>query len=222
VSHTIGRARRRPEKILVVDDRPRFLSAIQRQLDVAGFRDVQLAQDERTTLKLVDAFRPDVLLVDIHLDGSNRDGLELLTAIRSGGFAGVAVVISGDRSPEQFFRAARAGANDFLVKGPHVSVPEEIIRLLDGQRGHLGTSARVEAVSELGYLRSFGLTPKELDVLTEYATDFPRLNELAERIGQATVQLRKVFSRIYKKTGLKNLGQLAHVISVCAMFERDN
>jgi len=212
----------RSETVVIVDDHARFLNALQRQLHTAGFSGVKTALDTETALSLIQRRRPEVLLIDIHFKGSKQDGLDFLTRIRADGFSGIAVVLSGDRSPEQFFRAARAGANDFLVKGPHVSVPAEIVRLLEGERGHIGKSARVEAVSDLGYFRSFGLTPKEIEVLKEYAVDFPRLTELAERIGQAKVQLRKVFSRIYKKTGIKNLGQLAHVISVCAMFERDN
>ena len=61
--------------------------------------------------------------------------LELLEQVRAKGYRNIAVVISADRSPEQFFRAARADADDFLVKGPHVSLPAEIIRMIDGGRG---------------------------------------------------------------------------------------
>ena len=48
------------------------------------------------------------------------------------------------------------------------------------------------------------------------------LQVLSDRIEQATVQTRKAFSRIYKKTGIDNMAQLANVLAICAMFHRDN
>ena len=212
----------RSETVVVVDDNVRFLDAARRQLMNGGFTDVNLAVDPGTAFTLVECCNPEVLLIDIDLASVDLDGLELLGKVRSNGYRGIAVVVSGDRSPEQFFSAARAGADDFLVKGPHVSLPGEIIRMIDGNRGRRAPRARRSLVMDLGYLRSFGLTPREIEVLGEWATDFPRLQILSDRIGQATVQTRKLFSRVYKKIGIDNPAQLAHVLSVCALFERDN
>ena len=78
------------------------------------------------------------------------------------------------------------------------------------------------AVSELGYLRSFGLTPREIEILAAYSEDFPLQKVLADRVGKAESQVRKSFSRIQKKLGVDNLVQLGHVLTICAMFFRVN
>lgn len=212
----------RAETILAIDDNNRFLESLQRQLEYADFRKVYLAIDAGTARALFDAYKPEILIVDIHLGDNGDDGLNFLSAVKSAGYQGTSVVVSADKSSQQFFRAARAGADDFLVKSPHVNFASEIVRLLEGLRGASPKRLRSNIVSELGYLRSFRLTPKEIEVLREYTEGFPRLGELADRIDQAPVQLRKVFSRIYTKLGVNNLAQLAHILTVCEMFAIDN
>lgn len=50
-------------------------------------------------------------------------------------------------------------------------------------------------------LFSLGLSRAEVGLLVEFARDFPRGRELAERLGRSETQLRKAFSRIYEKLG---------------------
>ncbi|MCP4674774.1 MAG: response regulator transcription factor, partial [Deltaproteobacteria bacterium] len=164
----------------------------------------------------------EVALVDIHLGDNKTDGLDFIRKIRQECSDTIPVVLSGDRTQEQFFNAARVGAIDFFVKGPHVNIMREMQHLLEGKRGAVVNRTRPEIVSDLGYLRTFGLTRREIAVLTDFARDFPKLSDLADRLPQAKTQLRKVFSRIYTKLGIKNLNQLISILTVCEFFDRDN
>lgn len=214
----------RPESILMLDDDGRFLERVHAKLKSAGFVDVFRAVDKRTALKLLDACTPEAALVDIHLkdDDQNTEGLDFIRHIRDGKYNTVPVVLSGDRSQELFFKAARAGALDFFVKGPHFDIVREVERLFDGKRGKVAGRTRPEIVADLGYLRTFGLTRREIVVLTEFARDFPKLSDLAVRLPQAKTQLRKVFSRIYSKLGIEHQNQLVSILTRCENFDQDN
>jgi len=212
----------RGETVLVLDDSGRFLESVQAKLVRGGFANVLLAIDVRTAEALLSASCPAVALVDIHLGSGEKSGLEFVKRVARNAPDTIPVVLSADRSQEQFFKAARAGAVDFLVKGPHVDIPYEVTRLLDGKRGALEGRTLPEIVSDLGYLRSFGLTRKEISVLTEFSRDFPKLSKLAARIDQAPVQLRKVFSRVYEKLGITDLNHLIRILTICELFDRES
>ncbi len=203
----------------IVDDNQRFLNAAVRALNASGYPCIHTASDVEGALVLVTQYSPDLMLLDLHLQGDSQDGLELLVQLRAGGYNKLAVLITVDRSMPQFFRAARAGANDFLVKSPHLSLGDEVSHILARHRTRSDSVWNSQAISELSYLRSFGLTPGEIRILKEYAKDFPRYKELADRVGKAERQVRKTFSRICKKLDVGNLAQLAHILTVCAVFD---
>lgn len=212
-------AKAKPEQvnrlIYLLDDNGRYLTSAKRVLKAAGFKSIEVFLNAKTAQKKMNAQWPDLFLVDIHLE-AELDGLEFLQAIRKGGYTGKAVVVSADTSPEQFFRAALAGADDFLLKGTHVDIAKEVIRFLEPKK----TSPLSQGVTKLGYLRTFGLTPKEIEILEEFSKGFPRYKDLSDRIGKTERQVRKVFSRVFSKLDIDNLAQLAHVLTVCDMLTR--
>lgn len=59
-------------------------------------------------------------------------------------------------------------------------------------------------------------------MLTEFSRDFPKLSKLAERIDQAPVQLRKVFSNIYQKLGIPDIHQLIRTLTICELFDQES
>ncbi len=209
------------ELVFLLDDNKRFLDVAKRILKSSGFRNVELFYSQEESLERMKSTMPSVFLIDIHLKGEG-DGLQFLQHIRNQGYDGIAVIVSADSSPEVFFRAARAGANDFFLKGPHVDFPTELKRLLNGSRGCANGGWQSTKVSELGYLRSFGLSGREIELLEAFAVDFPRHQALADRMGKAVAQVRKSISRIQDKLMVENLAQLARILTVCAMFDRDN
>ncbi len=212
----------RNERILILDDNIRFMEALSNRLKKAGFRHLTQIDTADAAAKSLSSWKPHVLLVDIRLETSNRDGLVFLREARKNGFAGLAVVISSDGSTEQLFRAAKAGANDFLIKDARVEFGIELLRLLKGDRGARGVETLKRPISDLGYLRSFGLTATEIASIEEFAVDFPCMDTLAERFDRSTVQLRKTFSRIYRKLDVDNIQQLARLLVICEMFARQS
>jgi DNA-binding NarL/FixJ family response regulator len=205
-----------------VDDNVVVLQLMRRTLGLGGFGEVLTAVDVPTALKMIETLRPVLVLVDLDLGSAAQSGIDLLRQLKPLPDGPIPVVLSGDKTPEQFFRAARAGAVDFLVKEPGVNISKEVRRLLDGERGFTHPRTLPQIVSDLGYLRSFGLTRKEIHLLTEFADGFPRLSDLADREKQSPVQLRKCFSRIYSKLNIPDLHQLIRILMTCELFNKEN
>jgi DNA-binding NarL/FixJ family response regulator len=80
------------------------------------------ARDGREALELVEAQRPDLLLLDLSMP--ELDGLQVLWEIRERALTPKVLVYSGFTAPNIREAALRAGADDFLTKGAE---PREIV-----------------------------------------------------------------------------------------------
>ena len=99
--------------ILIVEDETLLAKNIQRFL-VRDGHEVRLAGTVRDALIAVDAFQPDVILLDYHLpDGS---GLELLEKLSSQHPGSRVIFMTGHSSIELAVEAMRSGAADFVTK----------------------------------------------------------------------------------------------------------
>ena len=102
-------------EILIVDDEADIRMLISGTLMDEGFQ-TRAAGDAEEALAAVRARRPSLVLLDIWLEGSSMDGMELL-AILGAEYADVPVVmISGHGTVEMAVRAIKIGAYDFLEK----------------------------------------------------------------------------------------------------------
>jgi two-component system, sensor histidine kinase and response regulator len=102
-------------KILVVDDNSQNRALAQATLEDEGY-DVLLASDGEQGLRLVEAERPDCVLLDVRMPGT--DGFEVCTRIRALPEAQdtPVVFLTALRDVDTFDRALRAGGDDFLTK----------------------------------------------------------------------------------------------------------
>lgn len=104
-----------PYRVLVVeDDRSQALFA-QGVLDGAGMQ-AQVVTAPGDVLQAMETFRPDLVLMDLHMPGAS--GTELTDAIRAQpAFAHMPIVfLTGDPDPERQFEVLEHGADDFLNK----------------------------------------------------------------------------------------------------------
>lgn len=101
--------------ILVVDDEADIRDLIGGILEDDGYG-VRLAGDGDGALEAIRARRPDLVVLDIWLQGSRFDGLELLGIIRSIDADLPVVIISGHGTIETAVTAIQRGAFDFIEK----------------------------------------------------------------------------------------------------------
>lgn len=116
VKRSGGGARRR---VLIVDDSPRVRQELRTLLPLAGeIEIVGEAADGQEAILLVQALRPDVVLMDLEMPV--LDGYEATRQIKAGSpfCRVVALTVHGYEEVRQ--KAMQAGADLFLVKGAEV------------------------------------------------------------------------------------------------------
>ena len=101
--------------ILIVDDEDDIRGLVAGILEDEGYG-ARLARDSDEAIAAVEARRPQLILLDIWLQGSKLDGLQLLEAIKRQHPNVPVVMISGHGNIETAVRAIKLGAYDFIEK----------------------------------------------------------------------------------------------------------
>jgi putative two-component system response regulator len=117
----------RNARILIVDDEPVNVDLLRRLLERAGFSRIESTNDSRQALDLYVKFRPDLILLDLHMP--HRDGLEVmdeLNQIAEASYLPI-LMLTGDDTPEAKREALSRGAKDFLNKPFHTD--EVLLRI---------------------------------------------------------------------------------------------
>lgn len=101
-------------RVLIAEDSPAWRSTLRAMLGGCG--DIEVvgeAEDGPKAVAMAVTLRPDVMLVDMRLPG--LDGAQVAEAVRAQ-FPTSVIIVSVESEPEDFRRAMRAGARDYLVK----------------------------------------------------------------------------------------------------------
>jgi two-component system, NtrC family, nitrogen regulation response regulator NtrX len=104
-----------PTDILVVDDEADIRELVSGILEDEGYA-VRTAKDAEEALSAIGARRPNLLLLDIWLEGSRLDGLALLDVVKGQHPDLPVVMISGHGTIETAVAAIKRGAYDFIEK----------------------------------------------------------------------------------------------------------
>jgi EAL domain-containing protein (putative c-di-GMP-specific phosphodiesterase class I)/DNA-binding response OmpR family regulator len=107
----------RVTSIYVVDDNEANRRLLELILGAAGFSNVRLIPDGMTALKAIEAGRPDIILLDLHMPGLDGFGVlaGLAELIAPEDFLPV-LVLTADVDRDARTRALVGGATDFLTK----------------------------------------------------------------------------------------------------------
>ena len=102
--------------VLVIDDQIELRTLFQRVLERGGYQ-VIAAEGGEEALRATEAWKPDLILLDLAMP--DMDGLEFLRRVRrrSGWQSVPVLILSGMLSAEQIAAASELGACDQLVKG---------------------------------------------------------------------------------------------------------
>ncbi len=104
-----------PRKVLIVDDEPNILTALEFLFKRSGY-EVRLARDGGEALREADAWRPDVMLLDIMMPVKN--GYEVCQTVRERPeLAGVRIVmLSAKGSEAEINKGLSLGADRYVTK----------------------------------------------------------------------------------------------------------
>jgi two-component system nitrogen regulation response regulator NtrX len=101
--------------ILIIDDEQDIRLLIQGILEDEGFKTRQAANSTEA-LAAVELKIPDLIILDIWLQDSDKDGLEILTNVKEGNPHLPVLMISGHGTIETAVSAIKQGAYDFIEK----------------------------------------------------------------------------------------------------------
>jgi two-component system nitrogen regulation response regulator NtrX len=104
-----------PIDILIVDDEADIRAAISGILGDEGY-ETRVAHDSDTALAAMAERRPSLMVLDVWLQGSRLDGIELLDEVKQRDPTLPVVVISGHGNIETAVAAIKRGAYDFIEK----------------------------------------------------------------------------------------------------------
>jgi DNA-binding NarL/FixJ family response regulator len=116
-------------KVLIVDDHPSFRASARRMLEAEGYDVVAEAGTGAEALQAADIWRPELVLLDVHLP--DIQGFDVAERLRVNGSA-PAVVLTSSRDASDFGPLIeRSGARGFIPKGDLSG--EALRRLLDDE-----------------------------------------------------------------------------------------
>ncbi|OGR27171.1 MAG: diguanylate cyclase response regulator [Desulfobacterales bacterium RIFOXYA12_FULL_46_15] len=98
--------------ILIVDDDTAIMEAVEEYLKILKY-DVKSASNADEALRMLESFKPDIVLTDIMMQG--MDGLELTRRIKEC-FDTDVMVMTGYSAAYSYEEAIQAGAGDFIFK----------------------------------------------------------------------------------------------------------
>jgi DNA-binding NtrC family response regulator len=137
-------------RTLIVEDDPLFLTGLADLVRAEGF-EVEEATSLAEARRLLDKFRPDLLLLDLHLpDGS---GVKLLEEIPYEPIPDH-ILITGQATVETAVAALRSGAVDYLTKPPDMARLKMVLGNVARTRGLKAENRNLR--SELRRLGRFG------------------------------------------------------------------
>ncbi len=102
-------------EILIIDDEADIRELIAGILDDEGY-ETRLARDSDTALAAIEERRPSMVVLDIWLQGSKLDGLDLLNVIKEQHPDLPVVIISGHGNIETAVTAIKRGAYEYIEK----------------------------------------------------------------------------------------------------------
>lgn len=137
-------------RILIVDDQEENLKALSAVLTVAGYSNLNCLRDSRQFLAVFREFRPDLVLLDLHMP--HVDGLaaidQMATVTAEDEYMPI-LVMTGDGSSEAKEKALSHGAHDFLHKPLNRSeVRLRVRNLLETRHLHLQLKGQNEFLAQ--------------------------------------------------------------------------
>ena len=196
--------------VLIIDDHPIVLQGCRRMLQDAGIERVLEASDIKSGYRLYRRHRPDVVIVDLAMQGSGLRGLDVIRRMHSHDPRTRILVFSMHSDPIIAARALEAGATGYVLKD---TAADELMEAFDKVRAgtpYLSNDLAMQvALIRTGVRRDplADLTPRELQTLSLLAQG-KAYGRIADELGVSYKTVVNACSQLKQKLNAKNLPEL--------------
>ena len=183
--------------VLIIDDHPIVLQGCRRMLEDAG-------------IKTVRRHHPDVVIVDLAMQGGRLRGLDVIRRMRSHDQRSRILVFSMHNDPIIAARALEAGATGYVLKD---TSSDELMKAFDRVRTgapYLSNDLAMQVALVRTGVRAnplADLTPRELQTLSLLAEGKP-YGRIAEELNVSYKTVVNACSQLKQKLNAKNLPEL--------------
>ena len=196
--------------VLIIDDHPVVLQGLRHVLEDAGVKPVLEARDVTSGYRLFRRNRPDVIIVDLGMQGSLLAGLDLIRRMRSHEPCTCILVFSMHSDPMIVARALEAGATGYLPKD---TSSDELMKAFDEVRSGKPYLSK-DLAKRVALLRpQVGLTPlvdltsRESQMLSLLAKG-KTYSSIADELGVSYKTVVNTCLQLKRRVGAKNLPEL--------------
>jgi DNA-binding NarL/FixJ family response regulator len=204
-------------RVLIADDQRVVREGL--SMLVALIDDVQVvdtACDGAEAVRLAEAHRPDVVLMDLRMPGI--DGIAATAELRERLPAARVLVLTTYADQDVIVPALQAGARGYLTKDASAEQIETAIRAVHAGQTHLDPAVQERLVAAVishppsadpsgpGRKPPDGLTGREVEVLALLASGLSNA-EIAQRLYLSNATVKTHINRIFAKTGARDRAQ---------------
>jgi DNA-binding NarL/FixJ family response regulator len=200
-------------RVLVIDDHPIVLQGCRRMLEDAGVGTVLDAREIATGYRLYRRHHPDVVIVDLAMQGSGLGGIDLIRRIRAHDQRARILVFSMHSDPIIVSRALEAGATGYVLKD---TSSEELKKAFEQVRAgipYLSNDIAMQvALVRTGVRQNplADLTPRELRTLSLLAEGKP-YGRIADELNVSYKTVVNACAQLKLKLNAKSLPDLIRI-----------
>ena len=185
------------QNILIVDDDKDICLTLSKILNSKGFQ-VSVANNSDAAISVIKGSSIDLVLLDVWLEGSKKDGLELLKIIKNYNPITPVILISGHANVEMAVKAIKQGAFYFIEK-PFKS--EQLFLIID------------KAIENAFLKNKYEIYKENLDDSEEIIGNTVLINNIKKKIKQISASNARVLITGDSGTGKNHIAKQIHNLS---------